>query len=293
MDMGPRAPASLLIVTSDDVFGRTLETLLAPAGYQITRVYRVDEVIQRARREAPDVVVLHADLLRPDTAATCARLRELPELGHRTPLVVCSSHPLTPVERRDALRAGAWHLLEAPFHLDDILPRLDVFIQAKREAETFREAALRDPDTGLYTPQGIQHRAVELASRAARAREPLACVVLSPAAATVARQALLEAVTRALRDLGRRSDAIGSLGEDLFAVVAPATPAPGAARLAQRLANGVDVVVRPDLRAGFAVAPIVDQPAAVAPRLIEHARRAAAEATKEAADGWLREYRGA
>jgi PleD family two-component response regulator len=292
MDTGPRAPASLLIVTPDDVFGRTLETLLAPAGYQITRVYRVDEVIQRARREAPDIVVLHADLLRTDTAATCARLRELPELGHRTPMVVCSSHPLTPVERRDALRAGAWHLFEAPFHLDDILPRLEVFIQAKREAETFREAALRDPDTGLYTPQGMQHRAVDLASRAARAREPLACVVLAPAAATVARQALLEAVARALRDLGRRSDAIGSLGDDLFAVVAPATPVSGAARMAERLANGVDIVVRPDLRAGFDVAPMVDQPSTVAPRLIDHARRAASEATTEAADGWLREYRG-
>lgn len=287
---GPPAPASLLVITPDDLFGRTLETLFAPAGYTVSLAAGVDDGMRRARRQAPDVVLLHAELLRTDAAATCARLRELPELGHRTPLVVCSTDPLSPAERRDALRAGAWHLLEAPFNPEDLLPRLEVFIQAKREAESFREAAFWDPATGLYTPFGIQHRAVEMAWLAARAKEPLACVVLSPAAVSAARDALLQAVAQTLRDLGRRSDAIGSLGEGLFAVVAPGTPKPGAARLAERVASGVNSVVRPDLRAGFDVAPTVDQPTVVAPRLIDHARLAAEEATRDGANGWLREY---
>jgi DNA-binding response OmpR family regulator len=282
--------ASLLVITPDDLFGRTLETLFAPAGYEVIRVPVVEDAMQRARRRTPDVVLLHAELLRTDAAATCARLRELPELGHRTPLVVCSTDPLSPAQRRDALRAGAWHLLEAPFDPADLLPRLEVFAQAKREAEKFRQAAFWDPVTGFYTPLGIQHRAVELASLAARAREPLACVVLSPAVASVAREPLLEGVARALRDLGRRSDAIGSLGDGQFAVVAPATPAPGAARLAERVASGVDVIIRPDLRAGFDVAANVDQPTAVALRLIDHARRAAFEAGQSGPATWIRAY---
>ena len=291
--VGPaQRQASLLIITRDDLFGRTLETLFAPAGYHVSHAPAVDDAIQRARTQAPDAIVLHAELLRTDAVAICARLRDLPELGRRTPLVVCSTSPLSPAERRDAFRAGAWHLVEAPFNPEDLLLRLNVFLEAKREADHYRDAAFWDPLTGLYTVTGIQHRAVELAALAARAKEPLACVVLSPSVAAAAHEAVLEAVTRALRELGRRSDAIGSLGEGQFAVVAPATPAAGAARLAERFARGVQQGLRPDLRAGFDVADTIDQPTLVAPRLIDHARRAAREAMENNADHWIREYRG-
>jgi hypothetical protein len=53
----------------------------------------------------------------------------------------------------------------------------------------------------------------------------------------------------------------------------------------------MDVGVRPDLRAGFDVAALVDQPTLVAPRLIDHARVAAAAAAIDGAGAWLREYR--
>lgn len=281
----------LLVITRDETFGRALETVLAPAGYHVTRAPSPSEAIHHARIQAPDLLLLDAELLRTDAATTCARLRELPDLGRRTPLVVTSTGRLSPAERRDALRAGAWHLAEAPLNAEELILRLRVFVEAKREADRYRDAALWDPLTGLYTPRGIQHRALELAAVAARAQEPLACVVLSPAVAETTRAAVLDAVARALRELGRRSDAIGALGEGQFAVLAPATPAPGAARLAARLAGGVDQGLRPHLRAGFDVADTVDQPSVVAPRLIDHARQAAAEAMNGNGDGWLRKYR--
>ena len=56
----------LLVITGDDIFGRTLETLFAPAGYHVVRVATVDEAVQDARAQGPDVVILHADLLRAD-----------------------------------------------------------------------------------------------------------------------------------------------------------------------------------------------------------------------------------
>lgn len=290
MDSGSHRQPSLLIITRDDLFGRTLETLFAPGGYQVRHVPDVDDAIQRALIRAPDAIVLHAELLRSDPVAICARLREFPELGHRTPLVVCSTSPLTPAERRDALRAGAWHLVETPFDPEDLILRLEVFLEAKREGDQYRDAVLRDPSTGLYTSAGIRQRAVDLAVLAARAKEPLACVVLSPAVAAV-HDAVSGAVSQALRELGRRSDAIGSLGDGQFAVVAPATPAAGAAQLATRLAQGVNLNLRPLLRAGFDVADTVDEPTVVAPRLIDHARRAATEAMNATADAWIREYR--
>ena len=285
----------VLVITGDDIFGRTLETLFMPAGYHVVRVLTVDGAVADARAQSPDVVVLDADLLRADAAATCARLRALPEVGHRTPLVVCSTSRLSPAERRDALRAGAWHLVEAPFNLEDLILRLNVFVEAKREADSYRDSAQWDPATGLYTVVGLRRRTVELASRAARTGEPLACVVFSPAAAAAGRQIVLDALAQALRELGRRSDAIGTLGGGFFAVVAPATPAPGAVRMAERLAGGVDADARVQLRAGFDVAASVEisELDQVAVRLTEHARVAAVEASGSTnGNGWLREYRG-
>jgi len=104
MSTSSQRRAMLLVITGDDIFGRTLETLFAPAGYHVVRVRTVDEAVQDARAQGPDVVILHADLLRADAARTCARLRELPEVGYRTPLVVSSTTPLSQAERRDALR---------------------------------------------------------------------------------------------------------------------------------------------------------------------------------------------
>ena len=286
--------AMLLVITADEIFGRTLETLFVPAGYHVVRVRTVDDAIQDARAQSPDVLVLDAGLLRADAAATCGRLRAMPEVGHRTPLVVASTSPLTQAERRDALRAGAWHLVEAPFNPQLLIPRLDVFVEAKREADSYRDSAQWDPATGLYTIVGLRRQAVELASRAARTKEPLACVAFSPLVEGETRDAVLEALARALRELGRRSDAIGSLGRGFFAVVAPATPATGAVRMAERLAGGVDANARTQLRAGFDVATSVDisEPDQVAVQLTEHARAAAAEARQGngGGAGWIRRW---
>jgi DNA-binding response OmpR family regulator len=284
--------AMLLVITSDDFYGRTLETLFAPAGYHVVRVSAVDEAVKDARAQGPDVVILDADLLRANAAATCARLRELPEVGRRTPLVVSATSPLTQAERRDALRAGAWHLVEAPFNPEDLILRLHVFVEAKREADSFRDSAQWDPGTGLYTVVGLRRQAVEMTSRAARTKEPLACVVFSPVTAGEAREAVLDALVRTLRELGRRSDAIGSLGQGHFAVVAPATPVAGATRMAERLAGGMEAGVRAELRAGFDVATdvSVDETDRLAVQLMEHARAAAAAARQGDRGNWLKRW---
>jgi DNA-binding response OmpR family regulator len=292
MSTSSQRRAMLLVITGDDIFGRTLETLFAPAGYHVVRVRTVDEAVQDARAQGPDVVILHADLLRADAARTCARLRELPEVGYRTPLVVSSTTPLSQAERRDALRAGAWHLVEAPFNPEDLILRLNVFVDAKREADAFRDSAQWDPATGLYTVVGLRRRTVEMASRAARTGEPIACLVFSPAEAVATPEALVEALVRTLRELGRRSDAIGSLGHGHFGVVAPATPDAGAARMAERLAGGIEPNARAQLRAGFDVATSVkvDETDRLAVQLMEHARAAAAEARRASSGDWLKRW---
>lgn len=283
--------ATLLVVTGDDIFGRMLDTLFGPAGYRTVRVSTVDEAVRHARAYGPDLVVLHSDLLRADAVVTCARLRDLPEVGRRTPLVAVATLPLSPAERRNTLRAGVWHLAETPFNPEDLILQLNVFVEAKREADSYRDSAEWDPLTGLYTSVGVRQRAVELAARAARTKEPLACVVFSLAGATVRPEMVLDELVRALRAMGRRSDVIGKMGREQFAVLAPATPAEGAMRLAERLTSGMDPGARAQLRGGLDVAGRIDVDKAdrIAPQLIEHASAAAADAT-EGNNGWLKRW---
>lgn len=287
----PLPRGTLLLITRDSLLGRALESAFAPAGYQVTHAGTPIEAVEVAGREPPDAVVLHADLLQADPSAAFSWLRQSPEIGRRTPLVVVATSRLTAGERRDAIRAGAWYLAEMPFSPADLANQLDVFVAAKREAERYRNVALLDPATGLYTPAGIRHRALELASLVARAHQPLACVVFSPATSATVRDMVLQAIVQSLRDLGRRSDAVGELGDGKYIVVAPATPAQGATQLAERFARSMHRDLRQHLRAGYDVADPVDQPALVAPRLIDHARQAAEACVAGNGDQWLRGFR--
>ena len=101
----------------------------------------------------------------------------------------------------------------------------------------------------------------------------------------------MAALVQTLRQLGRRSDAIGTLGQGHFGVVAPATPVAGATRMAERLAGGLEADVRAALRAGLDVATDVkmDETDRLAIQLMEHARAAAADARQGNGD-WLKRW---
>src|SRR2546421_7435286 len=109
------------------------------------------------------------------------------------------------------------------------------------------EQSALDPG-GVLTPlRGLERRARRLAADALRRRAPLACVALGigldPKGADGSSAALPAAAAYAgqvLQASGRTSDCVGSLGQGEFAVLAPATAAVGAARMAQRLARALE-----------------------------------------------------
>ncbi len=73
-------------------------------------------------------------------------------------------------------------------------------------------------------------------------------------------QEAVERLGKALKDIGRVSDAIGKLGQAEFAILAPSTDASGAVKLAERLATAIKEDTSDDeissgaieIRAGFA-----------------------------------------
>jgi len=110
-----------------------------------------------------------------------------------------------------------------------------------------------------------------------------------PAAAAYAGQVLQAS--------GRTSDCVGSLGQGEFAVLAPATAAVGAARMAQRLARALETAGPrpagvPPLRvhAGYDAVPDVHQTPVEPASLLEHAGTALRQARAETGER-IRAYR--
>ncbi len=242
-------PLLVLIANDQEWSARSLETILGPRGYAVLRSYNARQTLDLARRVRPDVVILDMRFADGDGRDVCRTLREPGYLGSATPILMTSSDPGHRGEQVAAYAAGAWDYVLLPLDGEVLLHKLDTFAAAKREADRLREEGLLDPTTGLYNARGLARRAREIGAEASRRRDALACVALIPAPAdgsefdestaddVVSRVA--EKLGGVLRRTGRTSDAVGRLGRTEFAIIAPATEAAGAQRLAERVQAAV------------------------------------------------------
>ena len=250
-------PLLVLIANDQEWSARSLETILGPRGYAVLRSYNARQTLDLARRVRPDAVILDVRLPDGNGLEVCRTLRGPGYLGSATPILLTSSDPGHWGEQLAAYAAGAWDYVLLPLDGEILVHKLDTFAAAKREADRLREEGLLDPATGLYNARGLARRAREIGAEASRRRDALACVAFIPApgdgsdfddaTADDIVSRIAEKVGALLRRTGRTSDAVGRLGRTEFAIIAPATEAAGAHRLAERVQAAVEaeyIVVR-------------------------------------------------
>jgi len=239
-------PLIVLIASKQEWTSRTFESILAPKGWVVLKSYTAARALDRARRDQPDVIIVDAHL--PDESGhdLCRRLRTEEVVTPSTPILLALHEPPTRRDRLAALRVGAWDCLGPPHDAEELLALLDVLVSAKLDGDRTRAEGLVDEATGLYNVRGVTRRAREMASQASRHHAALSCVLLAPdfnvdeAGEPVAEgEPVIQQVADALRTAGRRSDAIGRLSPDAFAVIAMDADAPQARALALRLADAI------------------------------------------------------
>lgn len=215
-----------------------LGSLLEGRGHTVVRHPDVESARQHLMEQDPDLVVLHADPQDADAVKRCGRLHE-DALGLH-PLVVESMDPLSPARRVELLRAGAWECVDprAIVQGEELLLRLQAYLQAHRTAVRERLGHLIDPRTGLYNRLGMSRRARELGAHLFRTHEPLACVVFELTVVPDSEEAIAHCA-RLLAEEGRLSDIMARLGERQVALLAPHTDLNGVVRLAERMARVV------------------------------------------------------
>jgi len=290
-------PPVVLIIDDQEWSTRSLESILAPSGFAVMRAFTAKKGLERAQVHVPDAVFIDVSLPDGDGLEVCRALRDNLEVGAGTPIFMTSPERPSRSQRLDAFRAGAWDILGYPVNAEELVLRLDAYIQAKFAADRFREQGLVDPLTGLYNLQGLERRAAELSSSAFRDRKALACVVFAPVEAHTDDESavthLVRTVAKAFRESGRISDVIGRLGKTEIAVLAPSTNADGAVKLAERLAGAIrtsgPVPGGIEFRAGFdAVSDAHENPSGARDLLTR--ATLALRRSKASGNGWIQPF---
>jgi PleD family two-component response regulator len=249
MSSAEKTREPLVLVANDQEWSaRSLESILSPNGFQVIRAYTANQAIEAVMRHHPDIIVLDAQMPDMHGFDVCRSLRADQLVGPATPIVITTAGPSGRSQRVEAFAAGAWEFFGQPLDGDALLLKLRTFLDAKLALDRLTEESLLDVPSGLYTRRGLAQRAREIASDASRRHEPVACVVLGTQAADPAGLdgdggwPIHQRIGQLLRQVSRISDAVGRIGPDEYAILAPSTGAAGATRLAMRLSTALEAL---------------------------------------------------
>jgi len=250
MSATPALPVVLIAAGRD----RSITRALGPSGYTVLEAVTGARALERARDTRPDIIVLDTEL--PDLTGleACRLFRGEPHIGRNVPILLLTSGQPTPDQRVTALRAGVWDFLRNPGDPDELMLKLETYVQAKRNIDATLAEGLVDPVTGLHSRPGLARRARELGALMARHHGALACVVFE-----IDKNPADPRAGNLVAQTARVCDVVGSLGPGEFAVLAPGTSDEGVIRFARRVASaltaspggGRETSVTPGLRVGY------------------------------------------
>ncbi|HKW48593.1 MAG TPA: response regulator [Gemmatimonadaceae bacterium] len=242
-------PPLILIASDQEWSARSLESVLGPHGYAALRATTSHRALELARITEPDAIIIDMGLPDIGGRAVCEQLRQDARMPLNVPIILTTSAVASRSERLDAYAAGAWELCAEPFDVEVLLLKLDAFVQAKLAADRVREETLVDEETGLYNARGLARRAREIGGEAIRRSDALACVAFSAlgdsdaaAAAADADHEIAETISRICQCSARLSDAVGRIGPNEYAIIAPGAGEDGAERIVARLRDSLESV---------------------------------------------------
>jgi CheY-like chemotaxis protein len=122
---------TVLIVDDQEWSARSLESVLEIHGYRVVRASSAHRAMKAAHKHPPDLLFISCTL--PDDAGLdlCRSVRQDRRFRAGLPILFTALDTPTRSQRLDALRAGAWEFLAHPFDAEELLLRLDLYLQAR------------------------------------------------------------------------------------------------------------------------------------------------------------------
>jgi CheY-like chemotaxis protein len=142
-----------ILLVEDNENNRYLATfLLEREGFRVITAVNGKQVLELARREQPDLIVLDIQMPEMDGYETAARLRSEPQFAH-IPIVGVSSFAMTG-DRERAIQAGFTGYVEKPINPDTFGRRVADFLRASKEP-VMRILSVDDNEENLYMLESL------------------------------------------------------------------------------------------------------------------------------------------
>jgi DNA-binding response OmpR family regulator len=241
MPISTAAPR-ILLANSDEIFARSLESILSSAGYAVLWAPTALSALEQGRAR-PDAAIIAMELADEGGGlALCRALRRERGLSPSAPIFLTQPSAATRPQRIEALRAGADELWGQPMDPEEFRLRLAAQLRAKSDADRAREEGLLDDRSRLWNDRGLLRRAEELLAATIRDHSAIGAAVVEIDGDGLRNDWVVgDRVAEGLRRWARLSDAVGRIGTAQFGVVAPRTGRSACARLGERLLNGIEL----------------------------------------------------
>ena len=288
-----KAVPRILLANPDEIFARSLESILSSAGYAVLWAPTALNALEQGRAR-PDAAIIAMELADEGGGlALCRALRRERGLSPSAPIFLTQPSAATRPQRIEALRAGADELWGQPMDPEEFRLRLAAQLRAKADADRAREEGLLDDRSRLWNDRGLLRRAEELLAATIRDRSAIGVAIVDIDGDGLRDDWVVgDRVAEGLRRWARLSDAVGRIDTARFGVVAPRTGRTGCARLGERLLKGIDLTFGKAcswLRVGF-VAFEDASGAPAAAELMECAALAVLEGAPSAKDVRVRSW---
>jgi DNA-binding response OmpR family regulator len=285
----------ILLANPDEVFARSLESILASAGYAVLWAPTARNALEQEQRARPDAAIIAMELADEGGGlGLCRILRRERGLSPSTPIFITQPSAATRPQRIEALRAGADELWGQPMDPEEFRLRLAAQLRSKSDADRAREEGLVEDRSRMWNDRGLLRRAEELLAATVRDHSAIGAAVVDIDGDRMRNDwALGDRVAEGLRRWARLSDAVGRIGTAQFGVVAPRTGRAACARLGERLLNGIDLTFG-QACSWLRVGVVAFDDAAAAPaaaELVERAAVAVRDGAPTGEDGRVRSWR--
>ena len=215
------------ILTCDDEPSilEVLKTILVSEGYEVIQAKNGEEAIELFRKESPDLIIL--DVSMPGMTGFEVLDKIKAYFGDKYLPVIFLTASIKVDDKIRALHSGAVDYLVKPISPDELIARIQNFLELKEKHDRLKEEATFDWMTGALNKGYFLRKATEELEKALRNRVPLTFILIdidnlkeiNDTLGHLAGDKVIREFAGRLKRLTRRVDIVGRFGGDEFMVM--------------------------------------------------------------------------
>ena len=222
-----------------------LERTFKDEGYSIHRFQRAEDFLEKFSEIRPDVIVMETVLPGMSGLAALAEIQPK-DLGEFIPVLILTKKD-DPRAKLLAFRRGASDYVTKPFDSGEVAARVRALLRARLLQEMIQISAFSDPLTALCNRKFLTDWLAREIERVKRYKLNLSCLLLdldhfrqiNERNGSRYGDFILSSLSQVIVDNTRKSDVVGRIENDEFAILLPGTSKDQAMVLARRLRDAV------------------------------------------------------